>query len=290
MICRHVEQAGIRRECRWLLVLGSERSRADSLHIDVLLLRRVLRVEKGTAVGLGVLVHIDLCGPVDRRIVFFSDEELTVDSVECVGESVSVEMNEKLSRRPADILLGEDHFINAVVVPFVVRRHLVNPSGVPGVDITREDGHRPFVVARPLARVPGAGIGGAVVDQVELGIVGVPSPGGGPATLPLVTLPGLQARIFADRPAQFCRLLRIDQRFIIRTDRIGAPCLLAGFYVVGGHRTANRELAAGDADEYLVLDHHPSRRSGLALCRRPFFVDQTMLPVLASRATSVVSA
>jgi hypothetical protein len=93
VICRHVEQARIRRERCWLLVLGAERSRADSLRNDVLLLRRVLRVEKGPAVGFGVLVHIGLSGPVDRRIVFFSDEELTVSSVEGVGKTIAIEMN-----------------------------------------------------------------------------------------------------------------------------------------------------------------------------------------------------
>jgi hypothetical protein len=267
VICRHVEQAGIRRECRWLLVLASERSRADALHIDVLVLRRVPRVEKGTAIGLGVLVHIDLGGPVDHRIVFFSDEELTVGPVECVGESTSIEMNENLPLCPADVLVGEDHLTDAVVVPPVVWRHPVNPSGVSGVDIAREDGHRPFVVARPLARIPGAGIGGAVVDQVELGVVGVLSTGRRSAELPMLAFPSLQARIFADRLAQFCRLPRINQHFVVRADRIGAPCLLAGLDVVGRHRAANRKLVAGDADKHLVLDHHRSRGSGLALRR-----------------------
>jgi hypothetical protein len=96
------------------LVLGAQCSRADSLGIDVLFLRRVLGIDEGTAVGLRVLVHIDLRGPVDRRIVFFRNEELAIGSVECLGKSISIEMNQKLSRRPADVLVGEDHLIDTL--------------------------------------------------------------------------------------------------------------------------------------------------------------------------------
>src|SRR5215472_2254132 len=101
---------------------------------------------------------------------FAATRRLAVGPVERVREAVPIEVYEQLSRRPADALVDEDHFVNAVVVPFVVRRHLVHPPGHSCIDIAREDGHRPFVVSRPLTRIPRSGIGGAVVYEVELGI------------------------------------------------------------------------------------------------------------------------
>src|SRR4030095_9594937 len=88
-------------------------------------------------------------------------------------------------------------------VPLVMGRHLINPPGHPGVGITRKDGHRPLVVARALLRIPGRGVARAVVKEVQLGIVGDPTPGAATSSLPLVPLPRLKARIFADRLAEF---------------------------------------------------------------------------------------
>ena len=79
-----------------------------------------------------------------------------------------------------------------------------------------------------LHRVPGRGIGRAVVEQVGFRILGEPAPGRAAADLPLVAVPGLERRILADRLAERHGLLRVEQDFVVRTGRIGAPHLLAG--------------------------------------------------------------
>ena len=144
-------------------------------------------------------------------------------------------------------------------------RHLVDPFRHAGIRIAREDGHRPFVVARTLLRIPGRGIAGAVIDEVQAGIIGHPAPGAAAADLPLIALPGLQARILADRLAKFGGLLGVDQDLIVRSLGVGPPDLLADLEIVGGDVALHAELAAGDADQHLVLDHERRRGAGLAL-------------------------
>src|SRR4029079_1062152 len=121
-----------------------------------------------------------------------------------------------------------------------------------GIGIAGEDRHRPLVVAWPLLRVPGRGIARTVVDQVELRVVRVPAPGRAAADLPLIAFPGLEARISADRFAEFGGLLRIDQQVLVGALGPGAPDLLAVGGRVGGDPAAHAELAAGDADIHLV--------------------------------------
>ena len=101
----------------------------------------------------------------------------------------------------ADLLIGKDHLVDAVVVPLIVGRHLIDPFRHAAIRIAREDGHRPFVVARTLLRIPGRGIAGPVIDEVSLRIIGDPAPCAAAADLPLIALPGLQAGVLADRLA-----------------------------------------------------------------------------------------
>ena len=132
-----------------------------------------------------------------------------------------------------------------------MRRLLIRPRRLPGVGIAREDRHRILVVARPLIGIPRARVAGAVVEEVELGVVAVPAPGGAAAALPLFTLP----RFHRSREADFC----------LRACAVHPPDLLAGVDVVGGDESADTEFTAGDAGDHFVLDHHRRRRDGLAL-------------------------
>ena len=169
-------------------------------------------------------------------------------------------MGQQLAFCAVDLLVAEDHFVDAVIVPFVMGRHLIDPLGHAGVRIAREDGHRPLVVARTLLRIPGRGIARTVIDEVQAGIIGQPAPCAAAADLPLVALPGLDARILADRLAEFGGLVGIDQDLIVRPFGEGAPDLLAALEVVGGDVTLHAKLAAGNADQNLVLDDE--RRGG----------------------------
>src|SRR3546814_3137429 len=78
-------------------------------------------------------------------------------------------------------------------------RQLIDPLRHAGIGVAGEDRHRPLVVAGALDRVPGAGIARAVVDQVQLRIVGDPAPRRAAADLPLVAFPGGEALVLSDR-------------------------------------------------------------------------------------------
>ena len=48
--------------------------------------------------------------------------------------------------------------VDGVVVVEIVRRALIEPAGLAGVDVAGEDACGPFVVAGPLIRVPRPGL------------------------------------------------------------------------------------------------------------------------------------
>src|SRR5205085_4176283 len=140
---------------------------------------------------------------------------------------------------------------------------LIDPLRHARVGTAGEDGHRPLVITRTLFRITGRRIARAVIDEVELRIVGDPAPGAAAADLPLIALPGLQAGVLADRLAEGGGLLGVDQDLNIRSFRVAAPSQLAGLDVVGAHMRLNTELTAGNADQHLALDDERRRGAGL---------------------------
>ena len=168
---------------------------------------------------------------------------------------------------PLNCLVGQDHLVDAVIVPLVVRRHLIDPLRHAGIGIAGEDGHGPAVVTRALDGVPGRGVARAVVDQVELRIDRDPAPGGAAADLPLVAFPGVGPAVGANRLAQMGGLLGVEQGLGVGAHGVAAPGLLAVGGVVGREPAAHTELAAGHADIDLVLEHHRRRGAGRTLGR-----------------------
>src|SRR3546814_18688297 len=73
-------------------------------------------------------------------------------------------------------LVEQDDFVDAVIIPLVVWRHLIAPLCNASVEVTREDGHGPLVVARTSIWIPDGLVPGTVVDQVGLGIIRPPAP------------------------------------------------------------------------------------------------------------------
>ena len=67
-----------------------------------------------------------------------------------------------------------------------MRAELIKPDRFARVGIAREDAGGKFVIARAILGVPRAGIGGAVIDQVEFRVVGNPSPDATAADFPCV--------------------------------------------------------------------------------------------------------
>src|SRR5580693_6622712 len=89
----------------------------------------------------------------------------------------------------------QDALVDPVVVPGIMRSHLVSPGSESRIRVAGEQRGRPFVIPRPLRRIPRSRVSAAVINQVELGIVSVPAPGGASAELPLVAAPRLDTGI-----------------------------------------------------------------------------------------------
>src|SRR5260370_14908356 len=110
--------------------------------------------------------------------------------MEGVAEAVTVEVCQELPRSAANRLIGKDHFVDAIEAPFVVGRHLVDPLDRTGIEVTRPYRHRPAIVTGALHRVPCRGIARTIIDELQFGIVRIPTPCGAATDLPLVALPG----------------------------------------------------------------------------------------------------
>ena len=172
-------------------------------------------------------------------------EKLAVTPVEQVGEAIAIEMRERRDGGAVHYALREHALVDAVIIPGVVRSHLVRPRSHPSVRIAGEERGGPFVVARPLRGIPRSRVSAPVIDQVELGIVGIPAPGGAAAELPLVVGPGLEARIPANQllGGSIDGLVGIEQDVCVGTDAIRAPNLLSGFEIVRGEMAAAAVLS-----------------------------------------------
>src|SRR5690242_9716505 len=238
-----VEELGLRRVSGRLLILEADRGGADTLGV---LLRGgpELRIANRDARR-----QVDLRRPVDRP-EGLGHEHLAVRPIERVAEAVAVEVHQRLHRLRADRQVDEDVLVDAVIVPLVVRRHLVRPLHFAVVRITGEDRHRPLVVAGPLIRVPRPRVARAVVEQVQLRIVGVPAPRGAAAVLPLVALPGADAEVLAAHRRVVGIGVADDLHFRVGPGRIAAPHFLAGVHVVRGHPAAYAELTTRDPRDH----------------------------------------
>ena len=163
------------------------------------------------------------------------------------------------------ILVDQGHLVDAVVIPFVMGSHLIDPFGSASVCVTRPNGHRPLVVAWTLHRVPSGRVARTVVNQVQFRIIAIPAPSGAAADLPLVALPSLQGRILANR-SHFAvgpsgGLFGIDLHLGIRTGTVSFPSQGAVFGVISRQESTDTIFAAGDAGDDLVFDNN--RRIGV---------------------------
>src|SRR5581483_6119090 len=114
--------------------------------------------------------------------------------------------------------------------------------------IAGENAGGKFVVAGPSVRVPGARIRRAVIDKVEVGIVGYPRPGATTANLPGIGRPRLHPQVLT---AILCveRLeAGADQNIFIGPGSVSSPSHLTGFGVEGLQPAAHTELSTTDTD------------------------------------------
>ena len=135
--------------------------------------------------------------------------------------------------------------MRGVVVELVVRRELVVPLQRAGVGIQRDDRIGIQVGALPRIRIPvRAGIAGAEVQEIQLGVVRAGHPDRSSAVLP-----GVAVRW----PCEVARFTRSRHG-------VEPPDLFSALRVERGDETADPVLAAGRADDDLVVDDE--RRNG----------------------------
>src|SRR5690606_34666670 len=102
--------------------------------------------------------------------------------------------------------------------------------------------------------VPRRAVGGAVVEEVRLRVVGEVAPRGAAAELPGVAVPAVYAGVgnlvgrVVGRPAL------ADAHVFVRAGAVVLPELFTGLKVVGGDPTADAALAAFVADEDVVAN------------------------------------
>jgi hypothetical protein len=97
-------------------------------------------------------------------------------------------MHEHLTLQAGNSNVSQDHFIDAIVVPLIVGRHLINPLGFASVHIACEDSRRPAIVTRTHTRVPVCWVARTVIEEIEFWVIGVPTPGAATAGLPCLNI------------------------------------------------------------------------------------------------------
>ena len=216
VLVRYVHKAGQRRKGRRIPVLEAGRRRADVVY-DGADLGELVRVHDGPP-GL----EIDAENGIDVA-VWLGRDDLAALAVHHVEMTVAVRMQQHLARLAVHIHVDQDLLVDPVVVVLVMRVILQCPFGGAGIGIAREQRRGPFVVARTLLLVPRARIAGAVIDQVQVGIVSDPSPHRSSSGLPGVGRPGLDAEV----RAVVRRVERVksgaDQHVLVRPRGVGPP-------------------------------------------------------------------
>ena len=184
--------------------------------------------------------------------------------VEHVEVAIAIGPDEHLAWLAVPAHVEQHLLVDAVIVVEIVWVPLVEPACGAGVRIARENARRPLVVAGPEIGIPRAGIAGAMIDQVQLGIVGDPPPHGAAADLPCVRRPARDAEIRALVRRVERLEVRADQHVPIRARAVGGPDDMAVLGVERLDPAAHPELAARIADQNLVLYDERRHRDGLA--------------------------
>ena len=116
----------------------------------------------------------------------------------------------------------------------------------------------------PVIRIPRPAIAGAVVEQIQIRIEGEPSPDRAAATLPGVSVPGVERGI--GKLVVFIEGLeaRPDADFVVRAHAVVAPAHAAGIDVVGRDVSANAFFSAHHADDDFVVHDERHGADGFA--------------------------
>src|SRR4051794_25749391 len=146
-----------------------------------------------------------------------------------------------------------------------MRTELVVPARASGVRIPCEDPGGPFVVPWSLLGIPWRGISGAVIDEVELRVIGDETPHIAATVLPGARRPRRDAEILTNILRIERLEFRTDENIGIRSGAVRLPHGLAGCRIERSEPAANTEFAAGIAHQHLVLRDERRHGERLAL-------------------------
>src|SRR5207248_3590572 len=118
-------------------------------------------------------------------------EHFSCGAVHKIDIAVTLRPNQDLAGLPFDRKIEKDDFINRVVVVQVVRTELVIPNRLAGIGIASKYSRGELVIAGPCVSIPWSRIRRAVIDEVEVRIVGNPSPDASSSDLPCIWRPAL---------------------------------------------------------------------------------------------------
>src|SRR5262249_827000 len=128
----------------------------------------------------------------------------------------------------------------------------------------REHARGPLVIARPLLRIVGGRISGAVVQQVKFRVVGYSPPHRSAADLPAIGWPARRSELsplIVERPEG----VGMDEHIGVGTEIVRGPENLASLQVEPFDPAVDAELAARGADDHTILDHQGSHRRRFTL-------------------------
>ena len=164
VVVRDVQQAGARRERRWLEVFRARGRWADVAgdDTDVRRLRRVGDVSAGFQIDSARRVH-----KPERSCRI----HLPARAIHHIEKAVALGAEKNLALDSIDRHVDEHVLVDRVVVEQIVRAHLVKPFRSSGIGITSEHAGGPLVIAGPLVRIPWTGIACAVIDEIQIRIV-----------------------------------------------------------------------------------------------------------------------
>src|SRR5262249_25388853 len=188
---------------------------------------------------------VDALRPVDGFHIGLGEQRLPIGAVERVEKPVAAGVGDELARLPGNLSVDQDVGAGRIVVPHVARRVLVVPVHLAGVGGPRDQAVGVEVITRAIIGIEHRDrIAGAPQHLIGSGVVGTGDPHGAAAGLPgvVLVLPGLAARLAGSR------------------DDVLAPHHLAGRAVKRGDEIAHAAVAAGGADDDLVL--HGEGRCG----------------------------
>ena len=233
--------------------------------------------------------QIEAVGPCDG-FELFGGKKLTRFAVQHEDEPGSPWMNQQLALLAVPGHIDENVLHDLVVVKAIVRFDLISPFRHAGLRIARPDGDGPFVIAGTHVGIPDAGISGAVIDEVEFGIIGDPAPDGAAAELPLAGSPRFYAQVFALILRVEGLEIRPDAHVGVWPRTVRSPEDLPGVRIESCQLSAYAKLRAAIADEDNVIDDDWRSGDGFAKWMSPTCVFHASLPVLASTATVCASS